>query len=159
MDATVVDGVNVSIRFLLQSWILGSISPTFYEQLLHVQISKVQKNTDDLTVIFVLLRSELIKAARKMLVNLTPGLLPSSFPCCHDLSAFLSGSNFVHRKPGFRVNIIISCFLYSPLKYILYKWRHIINFYMIRLFFCQEPEFWSCLQRLRILKVGWEYCL
>ncbi len=49
----------------------GSISVTFYEQLLHMQIQKAQKNTGDLTVIFALLESALVKAARKTLVKLT----------------------------------------------------------------------------------------
>ncbi len=32
------------------NWLQGSISPTFYKQLLCMQIPKVQKHTDDLTV-------------------------------------------------------------------------------------------------------------
>jgi len=38
----------------------------FYEQLLHVQIPKVQKNTDGLTVFLVLLGSFFVKAFRMM---------------------------------------------------------------------------------------------
>jgi len=48
-----------------------TISSTFYEQLLHVQISKAQKKTDNWTVFFVLSGSVCVKAARKMLVNWT----------------------------------------------------------------------------------------
>jgi len=51
----------------------GSISPTFYEQLLRVQIPKTQKDTDDLTVFFSLLGSALVRTAHKMLVKSTPG--------------------------------------------------------------------------------------
>jgi len=36
---------------------LGSISATFYDQLLHMQIPKAQKDTDDLTEFFKLLGS------------------------------------------------------------------------------------------------------
>jgi hypothetical protein len=42
-----------------------SISPTFYEQLLHAQIPKAQKRLSG---------SALLKAARGMLMKLTPGL-------------------------------------------------------------------------------------
>jgi hypothetical protein len=45
-----------------------SISSTFYEQLLHVQTPKAQKKTVKLKVLFALLGSALIKAARQMLV-------------------------------------------------------------------------------------------
>ncbi len=49
------------------------ISPTFYVQLLHVQILKAQKDTAMLSVFFVLLGSTHVKAALKMLVKSTPG--------------------------------------------------------------------------------------
>jgi hypothetical protein len=52
----------------------GSISPMFYEQLLHTKIPKAQENTDDLTVFFVLLRSARVKAAHKMFVKSTPDI-------------------------------------------------------------------------------------
>jgi len=52
---------------------LGSILPTFYKQLLLPQIPKVQKDTVDMTVFFVLLGSAFVKALRKMLVILTLG--------------------------------------------------------------------------------------
>jgi len=55
---------------------LGSISTTFYAQLLQAQIPKAQKNTFKL---FALLRSALVKAAHKMLVKLTPGFTPHRF--------------------------------------------------------------------------------
>jgi len=50
----------------------GSISPTFSEQLLGAQISKAQKDTDGLTIFFVLLGSAHVKASQKMLKKLTP---------------------------------------------------------------------------------------
>jgi len=50
----------------------GSISSMFYVQLLRAQILK--KHTDDLTVFFTLLGSTSVKASRKMLVKLTPGV-------------------------------------------------------------------------------------
>jgi len=46
--------------------VLGSVSSTFYEQLLHPQIPKAQKNTDDLTVFVAFSGSALVKAARKI---------------------------------------------------------------------------------------------
>jgi hypothetical protein len=52
---------------------LGSISSTFYVQLLHTQIPKVQNN-NELTVIFVRLESTLVKAACKTLMRLAPVL-------------------------------------------------------------------------------------
>jgi len=60
------------LRFIALVQELGSNSPTFYEQLLHTQIPKSTKKTDGLTVFFALLGSSLIKAARKMLMKLTP---------------------------------------------------------------------------------------
>jgi hypothetical protein len=41
------------------------ISPTFYEQLLHLQIPKKQNNINDLAVFFVLLGSARVKASSK----------------------------------------------------------------------------------------------
>jgi len=55
----------------------------FYKQLLHMQISKAQKDTDDLTFFFALLGSSSVKAARKTLVKLTPGPLKN---CCPKFS-------------------------------------------------------------------------
>jgi len=49
-----------------------SISTTFFEQLLHVQIPKAQKDTDDLTVLFALLESLFVKAAHKHVVEIDP---------------------------------------------------------------------------------------
>ena len=49
-----------------------SISSTFYTQLLHVQIPKVQKKAGSLTVFLFLLGSAFIKAAHKTLVKSTP---------------------------------------------------------------------------------------
>jgi len=43
-------------------------------QLLPAQIPKAQKDTDDLTVIFLLLGSQRIKSVRKMLVKSTPAI-------------------------------------------------------------------------------------
>jgi len=59
------ENVKVARRTLM-----GLISPTFYKQLLPLQISKAQK-ADDLTVFFALLWSASVKAARKMLVKST----------------------------------------------------------------------------------------
>jgi hypothetical protein len=58
-------GDTILIKALL------SISSTF----LCSQIPKAQKNTDDLDVFFALSGSACVKAARKMLVKLTPGRL------------------------------------------------------------------------------------
>ncbi len=49
----------------------GSISPTFYSNILCMQIPKTQKKTDDLTVFFSLLGSALVKAMCKILVKST----------------------------------------------------------------------------------------
>ncbi len=51
---------------------LGSILPTFDEQLLRTKIPKVQKDTDDVTVFFGFWGSTSVKDAGKMLVQLTP---------------------------------------------------------------------------------------
>ncbi len=60
----------------IQKWFnfenLASISSTFYIQLLHLQILKALKYTDDLTIFFTLLGSTSVKAALKTLVKLTP---------------------------------------------------------------------------------------
>ncbi len=48
-----------------------SISPTFYELLLCVQIPKAHKNTFKLSVFFALLGFACIKAANKMLMKST----------------------------------------------------------------------------------------
>jgi hypothetical protein len=45
---------------------LGSISSIFFKQLLHAQIQKVQKDTDNLTVFLHLWGSSEVKAARKL---------------------------------------------------------------------------------------------
>jgi len=52
---------------------LGSISSTFYEQLLCMQISKAQKIQSSCQSFFALSGSALIKAACRMLMKLTPG--------------------------------------------------------------------------------------
>ena len=51
----------------------GSISPTFYKQLLCMQIQKAQKKTFKLSRFFALLGSTSVKAACRMLVKLTQG--------------------------------------------------------------------------------------
>jgi len=56
---------------------LGTISPSLHEQLLHVQIPNLKKDTDDLTVFFAHLGSVHVKDTRKMLVKLTPGFVSS----------------------------------------------------------------------------------
>jgi len=48
-------------------------SPLSYEQLFGLQIPKVPKNPNDLTVFFALLGSGCVKAVCKMFINLTPG--------------------------------------------------------------------------------------
>jgi hypothetical protein len=50
-----------------------AILPTFYVQLLHMQIPKAQKIQSSCQSLFALLGSAHIKAASKMLVKLTPG--------------------------------------------------------------------------------------
>jgi len=60
--------------------VLWSILPTFYSKLLRKQIPKAQKNTDNLTVFFVLLGYSFIKAERKTLMKLTPGRLGGRGP-------------------------------------------------------------------------------
>jgi len=52
----------------LRQWHQRSISPRFYKQLLRPCVPKLQKDTDDLTIVFLLF----VKAARKMLVKSTP---------------------------------------------------------------------------------------
>jgi hypothetical protein len=52
-----------------------SISSTFNEQLLRLQIPKAQKKLLDLTVFFMLLVSASVKAAGRKLMKLTLGLL------------------------------------------------------------------------------------
>jgi hypothetical protein len=49
-----------------------SISSMLYEQLLHTQIPKAQKNTVKSSVFFALLGSARAKAALRMLMKLTP---------------------------------------------------------------------------------------
>ncbi len=66
--------ISITMKQTLKFRDLDSISSTFYIQLFCLKIPKVYKDTDDLTVFFMLLRSTSIKAARKMLVKLTPGL-------------------------------------------------------------------------------------
>jgi len=56
-----------------------SISPTFYVQLTS-KYPKSAKKADDLTVFIALLGSMHVKAARKMLVKLTPAPPSSIFP-------------------------------------------------------------------------------
>jgi len=53
---------------------LGSISPTFYTQLLPTQILEVQKSLSSHQWLFELLGSVHVKAARKMLVKSTPAV-------------------------------------------------------------------------------------
>ena len=50
---------------------MGSISPMFYEQLLCLQITKAQKDTDDTVCLVVPLGSVHVKTASKPLVKLT----------------------------------------------------------------------------------------
>jgi len=51
-----------------------SISPTINEQLLHLQITKAQKDTDDVSVFFAYLGSVGLRAARQMIIKLTQGV-------------------------------------------------------------------------------------
>jgi hypothetical protein len=55
------------------------MSPTFYVKFLFLQIQKAHKNTVKLSVLFVNLGSAFVKAARKMLVKLTPRLIRTFF--------------------------------------------------------------------------------
>jgi hypothetical protein len=52
--------------------VLGSISTTFYEQLLRIQIPKAQKNRVKPSVFFAFLGSAQVKAARKMFMKSNP---------------------------------------------------------------------------------------
>ena len=52
----------------------GSISPTFYKQLLLAQIPKAQKKTVKFSSFIALLGSACVKAACRKLVKLTPGV-------------------------------------------------------------------------------------
>jgi hypothetical protein len=54
-----------------------AITLTFYKQLLSAQIRKMQKNTVKLSVNFALLGSAHAKAASRLLLKLTPGVLTS----------------------------------------------------------------------------------
>jgi len=65
---------NSTSSFCASKPLLSSISSMFYIQLLHPQIPKAEKDTDDLTVFLMLLGSTSVKAARKMLMKLTPDL-------------------------------------------------------------------------------------
>ncbi len=58
-----------------------SISSTFYEQLLILQIQKAQKDTDDVTVFFALLGSEHVKALLETLVKSTPSIMYTCHFC------------------------------------------------------------------------------
>jgi hypothetical protein len=53
--------------------LLGSISPTFYDQLLCATDPESAKKTVKLSFFFAILGSERAKAARKTLMKLTPG--------------------------------------------------------------------------------------
>ena len=59
---------------------LGSISPTFYEQLLRVQIPKAQKAALLDCLFFALLGTALVKTARRTLVKLTLGRVKLRVP-------------------------------------------------------------------------------
>jgi len=50
----------------------GSMSATLYEQFLLEKIPKEQKDTDDLTVFFLLLESLQVKAAHKHVGEIDP---------------------------------------------------------------------------------------
>ena len=75
-------------RFKYKSWIsivwirdLGSISPTFYKQLLRTQIPKAQKSCLTWLSFFALLGSACVKAACRMLVKLTLDLFGDDSTC------------------------------------------------------------------------------
>jgi len=57
----------------------GSISSTFYVQLLHAQIPKVQKDTNELTVFFTLLGSTSVKVSCKTLIKQTQGVVKTFY--------------------------------------------------------------------------------
>ena len=71
----------VCTSFLAEYGIMGSISSTFYEQLLRSQIPKAQKRLSSQLAFFALLGSASVKAACRMLVKLTPVRLPSQIIC------------------------------------------------------------------------------
>ncbi len=59
---------------------LGSILPTFYEQLLRLQLLGTQKNIDDFSVFFVLLGLVCINTLHKHVGKIDPpGLISSTF--------------------------------------------------------------------------------
>jgi len=62
--------VHFIVKIIQYSY-LGSISSTFYVQLLRLQIPKAQKDTDDLTVFFTLSGSTSVKAECKTLMKST----------------------------------------------------------------------------------------
>ncbi len=63
---------NTFLNSSLSTIVLGSISSKFYVQLLRPQILKAQKDTDNLTVFFMLSGSTNLKASCKTFVKLTP---------------------------------------------------------------------------------------
>jgi len=75
-----------------------SISSTFYEQLLHAQIPKAQKKTDNLTVFFALSGSVCVKAAHRMLIKLTPiSAIPVSTGTVIKVKKFKANRLFEHK--------------------------------------------------------------
>ena len=72
---------NETIKYLLNSEksFQGSISPTYYVQLLRTQRSQNCKKQLNLTVFLALLGSGRVKDERKMLVKLTPGIKMALF--------------------------------------------------------------------------------
>jgi len=56
----------------IQECLLGSISPTFYEQLLRTQIPKAQKDTADLPIFLGFWGQQAKKAGRKHVAETNP---------------------------------------------------------------------------------------
>jgi len=69
---------------------VGSISPTYYEQLLRAQIPKAQKNTVKLSVLFSHLGPARVKAARKMLLKFFLSKIPKAQRDTDELTVLFS---------------------------------------------------------------------
>ena len=124
---TTHDGLTITIE------LQGSISPTFYEQLLCTQIPKAQKKTVKLSSFIALLGSARVRAARRTLVKLTP-CLPSHSKnlCLHFLALFFAflhdlflGSDLAARDNKFKLSSTLAI---SSNKFRQWQWvRRISN--------------------------------
>jgi len=130
-------GPNIVLSFTC----LGSISSTFYVHLLHTQIPRAQKNTDNLTEF--LRFWNLKKLCKNMLVKSTPDQV------CIFFSAFIKRYAFDTVKMAVQVLQCISETLccktgwgnatFLLLKSIQAQYIKMVSwFWMIQQFFCQE---------------------